>query len=198
MFTQQGLCTRNFVLTSNLIYRLVSRAACIYLAITMYLIVQQDIKIGFFLLQFKLSHREFPGGPWLGLSAFTAAKSLQSCPTLCDPIDGSPPGSSVPGILQARTLEWVAISCHGPCPGSIPGRVTKITNTVWPKQRNKLSHQSEGHQIPHCKTDLWMQNLGKKQLGNQSLTLFSFYQCRQMGVVTEINRTDEIIFVKPC
>ena len=40
----------------------------------------------------------------------TAAKSLQSCPTLCDPIDGSPPGSLVPGILQARTLEWVAIS----------------------------------------------------------------------------------------
>jgi len=39
-----------------------------------------------------------------------AAKSLQSCPTLCDPIDGSPTGSSVPGILQARTLEWVAIS----------------------------------------------------------------------------------------
>ena len=39
----------------------------------------------------------------------TAAKSLQSCPTLCNPIDGSPPGSPVPGILQARTLEWVAI-----------------------------------------------------------------------------------------
>ena len=39
-----------------------------------------------------------------------AAKSLQLCPTLCDPIDGSPPGSPVPGILQARTLEWVAIS----------------------------------------------------------------------------------------
>ena len=38
------------------------------------------------------------------------AKSLQSCLTLCDPIDGSPPGSPVPGILQARTLEWVAIS----------------------------------------------------------------------------------------
>ena len=41
---------------------------------------------------------------------FAAAKSLQSCPTLCDPIDSSPPGSTVPGILQARTLEWVAIS----------------------------------------------------------------------------------------
>ena len=43
-------------------------------------------------------------------SAAAAAKSLQSCLTLCDPIDGSPPGSAVPGILQARTLEWVAIS----------------------------------------------------------------------------------------
>ena len=46
----------------------------------------------------------------LSHSAAAAAKSLQSCPTLCDPIDGSPPGSPVPGILQARTLVWVAIS----------------------------------------------------------------------------------------
>ena len=46
----------------------------------------------------------------LYLAAAAAAKSLQSCPTLCDPIDGSPPGSAAPGILQARTLEWVAIS----------------------------------------------------------------------------------------
>ena len=43
-------------------------------------------------------------------AAAAAAKSLQSCLTLCNPIDGSPPGSPVPGILQARTLEWVAIS----------------------------------------------------------------------------------------
>ena len=43
-------------------------------------------------------------------AAAAAAKSLQSCPTLSDPIDGSPPGSLVPGSLQARTLEWVAIS----------------------------------------------------------------------------------------
>ena len=57
--------------------------------------------------------------PWLGkydptscaaAAAAAAAKSLQSYPTLCDPTDGSPPGSPVPGILQARTLEWVAIS----------------------------------------------------------------------------------------
>ena len=44
------------------------------------------------------------------LYAAAAAKSLQPCPTLCDPIDSSPPGSPVPGILQARILEWVAIS----------------------------------------------------------------------------------------
>ena len=43
-------------------------------------------------------------------AAAAAAKSRQSCPTLCDPTDGSPPGSAVPGILQARTLEWVATS----------------------------------------------------------------------------------------
>ena len=52
------------------------------------------------------------GGSWVrGTgSAAAAAKSLHSCPTMCDPIDGSPPGSPVAGILQARTLEWVAIS----------------------------------------------------------------------------------------
>ena len=43
-------------------------------------------------------------------NAAAAAESLQSCPTLCNPVDGSPPGSPVPGILQARALEWVAIS----------------------------------------------------------------------------------------
>ena len=53
---------------------------------------------------------------WTGMGEFNsaaaaaAAKSLQSCPTLCNPIDSSPPGFPVPGILQARTLEWVAIS----------------------------------------------------------------------------------------
>ena len=57
-----------------------------------------------------------PGSPSLAttnlfyVSADAAAKSLQLCPTLCDPVDCSPPGFPVPGILQARTLEWVAIS----------------------------------------------------------------------------------------
>ena len=48
-------------------------------------------------------------------AAAAAAKSLQSCPTLCDPVEGSPPGSSIPGILQARILEWFAISFSNAC-----------------------------------------------------------------------------------
>ena len=51
-------------------------------------------------------YNKTPQTEWLA----AAAKALQSCPTLCDPIDGSPPGPAVPGILQARALEWVAIS----------------------------------------------------------------------------------------
>ena len=64
----------------------------------------------------KVGRQEIPGVTGkFGLgeqneAAAAVAKSLQSCPTLCDPIDGSPPGSPIPGILQARTLEWVAIS----------------------------------------------------------------------------------------
>ena len=57
-----------------------------------------------------LTQLQFPLTETPAKRTAAAVKSLQSCPTLCDPIDGSPPGSSVPGILQARTLEWVAIS----------------------------------------------------------------------------------------
>ena len=56
-------------------------------------------------------------------AAAAAAKSLQSCLTLCDPIDGSPPGSPVPGILQVRTLEWVPISFS-------PGHVYSLSNRI--------------------------------------------------------------------
>ena len=58
----------------------------------------------------NLQKLSITGGVQWGVAAAAAAKSRQSCPTLCDPIDGSPLCSSVPGILQARTLEWVAIS----------------------------------------------------------------------------------------
>ena len=58
-------------------------------------------------MTFGLPFYQFSGS---NSSAVAAVKSRQSCPTLCDPVDGSPPGSSVPGIFQARVLEWVAIS----------------------------------------------------------------------------------------
>ena len=70
----------------------------------------------------------------LGISNFleeisaAAAKSLQSCPTLCDPIDGSPPGSPFPGILQARTLEWVAISFSNAWKWKVK---VKLLSRVW-------------------------------------------------------------------
>ena len=61
-------------------------------------VLQIDSSVPFFLI------------PCICVAVAAAAKSLQSCPTLCNPLDGSPPGSPVPGILQARTLEWVATS----------------------------------------------------------------------------------------
>ena len=63
------------------------------------------------------------------IAAAAAAKSLQSCPTLCDPIDGSPPGSPVPGILQARTLEWGAISFSNAWKCKVK---MKSLSRVWP------------------------------------------------------------------
>ena len=63
-----------------------------------------------------------------------AAKSLQSCPTLCDPIDGSPPGSLIPGILQARTLEWVAISSSSAGKWKVKGKSlsrVRLLATSW-------------------------------------------------------------------
>ena len=77
-----------------------------------------------------------PVGLWLLLVVGVegSAKSLQSCPTLCDPIDGSPPGFPVPGILQARTLEWVAISFSNARPSlPLPGvrNLQALFTSLW-------------------------------------------------------------------
>ena len=64
------------------------------------------------------------------VSFAAAAKSLQSCPTLCDPIDGRPQGSPVPGILQARTLEWVAISFSNAWKWKVKVKVKSLSR-VW-------------------------------------------------------------------
>ena len=60
-------------------------------------------------------NKQDPLGCYPNAAAAAAVKSLQLCPTLCDPMDCSPPGSSIPGILQARILEWVAISFSDAC-----------------------------------------------------------------------------------
>ena len=75
--------------------------------------------------------------------AAAAAKSLQSCLTLCDPIDGSPPGSPIPGILQARTLEWVAISF------SIQQQILQqyLRAWVWEFSVSQISTQPSGPQL---------------------------------------------------
>ena len=65
-------------------------------------------------------------------TAAAAAKLLQSCLTLCDPIDGSPPGSPVPGILQARTLEWVAISFSDAGKWKVKGKSSVVSNSSRP------------------------------------------------------------------
>jgi len=70
-------------------------------------------------------HRQLNGH---AAAAAAAAKSLQSCRTLCDPIDGSPPGSAFPGILQARTLEWVAISFSNAWKWKVK---VKLLSRVW-------------------------------------------------------------------
>ena len=68
-----------------------------------------------------------------GRAAAAAAKSLQSCPTLCDPRDGSPPGSPVPGVLQARTLEWVAISFSNAWKWKVKGKLlSRVQSSATP------------------------------------------------------------------
>ena len=86
---------------------------------------------------------------WHMFAAAAAAKSLQSCPTLCDPIDGSPPGYPVPGFLQARTLEWVAISFS----------------------RHMFSHQKKKkkHKLVKKKKK---KNKGRQENGGKQITVF--------------------------
>ena len=75
------------------------------------------------------SASKWPGGSSDRTTSAAAVKSLQSCPTPCDPIDGSPPGSSVPRILQARILEWVAISFSNAC---MHAKSLQSGLTLWP------------------------------------------------------------------
>ena len=72
---------------------------------------------------------------------FATAKSLKSCPTVCDPIDGSPPGSTVPGSLQARTLEWVAISFSNAWKWKVKGKLLSCVQVL-------VTPWTAAHQVP--------------------------------------------------
>ena len=80
------------------------------------------------------------------------AKSLQLCPTLCDPMDCSPPGSPVHGILQARVLEWVAMPC--PPPGGFPNPATEPTSLRSPALAGGFFTTGATWAIVQCKHDL--------------------------------------------
>ena len=92
-------------------------------------------------LQIAIFRRLYELNPCLSSAAAAAAKLLQSCPTLCDPTQGSPPGSPVPGILQARTLEWVAISFSNAWKWKVKGKLlshVQLLATPW----------TAAHQVP--------------------------------------------------
>ena len=96
------------------------------------------------------------------LHAAAAAKSLQSCPTLCDPIDGSPPGSPVPGIFQARVLEWGAIAFSN--------------ETMWESlKEERLSRIFEV--LKACSWEHLFSSKMRKRFGNWKKDVFYFILC---------------------
>ena len=111
-------------------------------------------------MQYKLdaNENEHP----LLFTVAAAAKSLQSCPTLCNPIDGSPPGSAIPGILQARTLEWVAISFSNAWKWKVKVRslsCVRLVATPW-----TAAYQAPpSHEIVASKTSSIMLNESKSR-----------------------------------
>ena len=129
------------------------------------------------------------------LAAAAAAKSLQSCPTLCDAIDGNPPGSAIPGILQARTLEWAAISFSIKHHSSILNYNNSVLHSQ-PLSWEMLSHHLPAEQCGHFDLDpllmckfpscahswhsWWPQVLPCHQ-HLLSLSLFFFFFCRRVG-----------------
>ena len=95
-----------------------------------------------------------------------AAKSLQLCPALCDPTDGSPPGSSVPGILQARILEWVTISFStDTCSVSSVQLLSRsvVSDSLWP------------HELQHARWCCYFKNWEKSQMMLTQINSWTFW-----------------------
>ena len=123
--------------------------------------------------------------PWQAIFWHTAAaKSLQSCPILCDPIDGSPPGSPIPGILQARTLEWVAISFSNAWEWKVKVKLVscvRLFTTPWtagyqaPSSMG-FSRQENWSGVP-LPSPFWHTFLSKSQ---NMLCLYEFYKEKKL------------------
>ena len=130
----------------------------------------------------------------IGHAAATAAKSHQSCPTLCDPIDSSPPGSLVPGILQARTLEWVAISFSNAWKWKVKVKslsLVRLSGTPWivayqaplPMGFSRQEYWSGlplpspniGHKHPKKKMPIMTLVKEKKNFSECRVSFFAFY-----------------------
>ena len=130
------------------------------------------------------------------VAAAAAAKSLQSCPTLCDPIDGSPPGSPVPGILQARTLEWAAISLSNAWKSKMKVKSlsrVQLSATPWtaayqapPSMEFSRQEYWSGVPLPSPKaylsTGIWSSQescaIGKSQLIYPRITRLATWNCQ--------------------
>ena len=122
-----------------------------------------------------------------GYKTAAAAKSLQSCPTLCDPIDGSPPGSPVPGILQARTLEWVAIAFSNAWKWKVKGKSfsrVRLLATPWtaahqapPSMGFSRQEYWSGMPLPirHLALNPTFLEIGSEEEGEVKWKAFCFY-----------------------
>ena len=161
----------------------------------------------------------FPGplpndlNPWRVLHpAAAAAKSLQSCLTLYDPIDSSPPGSPIPGILQARTLEWVAISFFNAWKWKVKGKSlsrVRLLVTPWtaayqapPSMGFSRQEYWSGVPLPSPKVSLWMHIRGNQ--GNKNYLAFYripplfFLHRLDTSLWVKVGETTVNVFSKPC
>ena len=130
-------------------------------------------------------------------AATAAAKSLQPCPTLCDPIDGSPLGSSVPGILQARILEWVAISFSNAWKWKVKVKslsLVQLLATLWTEEPGRL--QSMGFSSQEYWSGVPLPSLLSHQR-SPKFEISSNTTAPSSGIKSSIQQVAEIIFGKP-
>ena len=111
-------------------------------------------------------------------AAAAVAKSLQSCPTLCDPIDSSPPGSPVPGILQARTLEWVAISFFNAWKWKVK---VKLLSRVWLLATLWTAAYQAPPSIGFSRQEYWSVVPLPSPIGTATYLLTNIYSCSLWG-----------------